>query len=79
MRAQIALTLTALQDKARKQQLRAQLLVNDVLMMSSPALKNTLEECRAKGAHAHARDVHTLSRDDVACVLTWRLGVLRAQ
>jgi hypothetical protein len=50
--AQIAVTLNHLQEKARKQQLRAQLLVNDVLMMSSPALKNTLDACEAKRTHA---------------------------
>ena len=43
-------TLRALQDRARQQQVSAQLLVNDILMLASPARDFRLREVQSKRA-----------------------------
>jgi hypothetical protein len=59
-----------MRDETRKQQVRAQLLINDMLMLASPALKHKLEAAQAESACARRRVLRRCGARAAACVLT---------
>jgi hypothetical protein len=54
-----------LHDASRKQQLRAQLLINDLLMLSSPAIKHKADTVHAQRACPTREEGR--AGDDVRC------------